>query len=100
MQSFSDILKTLYNNYHHSWWRFLFKPSTLGRLFSQNTAKPFDFFKSYFSSWWWNRLWFKSLIKDETQKARFNRICDFTRQLNQQNTSDFNETKINQIIFV
>ena len=59
---FNEIYQRFKASFNESILRFLFQRTALGMLLSQdNIPSPWEFFNTYFSSWWLNRLFFFDL---------------------------------------
>jgi len=62
---FREIYEDIKKVFEKSWFIFLFKYTTLGKLLTQkDVPSGWKFFLAYNSSWWWNRLWFRLHFKN------------------------------------
>ncbi|PJD96359.1 MAG: hypothetical protein CK423_01425, partial [Legionella sp.] len=72
---FEQIYQDMKVGYKQSWFRFFFKYTALGKLLEQDTqVSAFTFSDTYLSSWWWNRLWFETCIRQEDNLSQFDRM--------------------------
>ncbi len=72
---FSNIYQSLKSGFNQSWFKFLFLKTALAKLLEKDQEpSSWDFFKIYLSSWWWNRLWFRSCIQDTKNFDQFDNI--------------------------
>jgi hypothetical protein len=61
---FTKIYKSLQQGFQQSWFKVLFQNTAIAKLLSQKEEpSAWVFFSTYLSSWWWNRLWFRSCIQ-------------------------------------
>lgn len=66
MSKFQYLFNEIKNQYKQSWFGFLFSFTSISQLLSQNKIPGAGvFFEAYLNSWWWNRLWFRSIISSD-----------------------------------
>ena len=61
---FTNIYKRLQEGFQQSRFKVLFQNTALAKLLAQDELpSAWGFFSTYLSSWWWNRLWFRSCVQ-------------------------------------
>ncbi len=72
---FEQVFNDIKEGYQKSWFGFIFKYTALGKLLEQDTRiTSSTFFDTYFSAWWWNRLWFRDCIRQKDNLSQFDSI--------------------------
>ena len=74
---FTNIYQSLQEGFQQSWFKGLFENAALAKLFAQiEEPSAWGFFSTYLSSWWWNRLRFRSCIQTKDTLVQFDAIIE------------------------
>ncbi len=74
---FTNIYQSLREGFQQSWFKGLFQNAALAKLLAQiEEPSAWGFFSTYLSSWWWNRLRFRSCIQTKDTLVQFDAIIE------------------------